>query len=412
MAFWIAAGAFSIVVALALAAACFRTRAASAPAAAYDLQVYRDQLSELERDLARGIVAREEAGRARAEIARRILGADRSIRSAGATTAARGRVGGMLLAAGAAATIAGAFAVYARIGAPGYPDLPLAARIAMVEEARATRPGQDTAEDQAPLRQAIAPDPERAALVERLRAVVGDRPDDARGLRLLAVNEAALGDFRAARRAQGRLIDLLGADATGRDHADHAEMMVLAAGGYVSPEAEAALTRALERAPQDGAARYYAGLMFAQQGRADLAFPIWRALLADSRPEDPWVGPIRLRIEEVAALAGQPASVADLPPRPARPGPSPEDIAVAEALPPEDRAAMIEGMVSGLAARLAEEGGPPEDWARLIAAHAVLGHAERARAAYAEALAVFAGDADAVALITAAGAPLLGGAAE
>jgi cytochrome c-type biogenesis protein CcmH len=46
---------------------------------------------------------------------------------------------------------------------------------------------------------------------------------------------------------------------------------------------------------------------------------------------------------------------------------------------PEDRAAMIEGMVEGLAGRLATEGGPPEDWARLITAFGVLGAASRRR---------------------------------
>jgi cytochrome c-type biogenesis protein CcmH len=57
---------------------------------------------------------------------------------------------------------------------------------------------------------------------------------------------------------------------------------------------------------------------------------------------------------------------------------------------PEDRAAMIEGMVAGLADRLATEGGPPEDWARLITAFGVLGRREQAQAVYDEALTVFA----------------------
>ena len=37
------------------------------PAAASDLQVYRDQLSEIDRDLARGVIAETEAGRIRAD---------------------------------------------------------------------------------------------------------------------------------------------------------------------------------------------------------------------------------------------------------------------------------------------------------------------------------------------------------
>ena len=60
---------------------------------------------------------------------------------------------------------------------------------------------------------------------------------------------------------------------------------------------------------------------------------------------------------------------------------------------------MIEGMVEGLAARLADEGGPVEDWARLIRALGVLGQTERASAIRTEAREVFVGDADAQALL-------------
>jgi cytochrome c-type biogenesis protein CcmH len=61
----------------------------------------------------------------------------------------------------------------------------------------------------------------------------------------------------------------------------------------------------------------------------------------------------------------------------------------AEAMSADDRQAMIQGMVEGLATRLATEGGPPEDWARLIAALGVLGQTERARAILSEARTVF-----------------------
>ncbi len=408
MAFWIAAAVFSALVALALAAAFFRARAEGVPAAAYDLKVYRDQLKELDRDVARGVVSEEEAGRARTEIARRILEADRALQTARQNAPRRGGIDKAVLGLGLGATIAGAFAVYLQVGAPGYPDLSLATRIEIVEDARATRPDQSTAEQQVPFREGMPPDPEHEELVRQLRTVMEQRPDDIQGLALLAVNEAALGNFRAARLAQGRLIGLLGEDASGFHHIDHAEMMILAAGGYVSPEAEQALVQGLDLEPRNGTARYYAGLMFAQQGRPDLAFPIWRNLLADSTADAPWVEPIRLQIEEIAFLAGSPISVDDLPqpPPPARAGPSAEDIAAAEALPAEDRAAMIEGMVSGLAARLAEEGGPPEDWARLITAYTVLGRLDLAQSIYTEALVVFDDLPEAIAMIEDAGAAL------
>ena len=48
---------------------------------------------------------------------------------------------------------------------------------------------------------------------------------------------------------------------------------------------------------------------------------------------------------------------------------------------PEDRQAMIRGMVERLAARLAEKPDDPEGWARLARAYDVLGETEKAQAA-------------------------------
>ena len=55
----------------------------------------------------------------------------------------------------------------------------------------------------------------------------------------------------------------------------------------------------------------------------------------------------------------------------------------------DDRRAMIAGMVTGLADRLATEGGPAPDWAQLIVAYGVLGEIETAQEIFNEALQVF-----------------------
>jgi cytochrome c-type biogenesis protein CcmH len=410
MGFWIVAGVLSLAVAFLILLANLRPREGAAPAAAYDLQVYRDQLKELDRDLERGVLTEDEAARARTEVSRRILEADRALTRAREAESRRSGVERWIVAGGLLAVVAGSVGVYMQIGAPGYPDLPMATRIAILEEARLNRPDQAAAEEQArnAPRPAMPEQPEREELVSRLRTIMEQRPDDPQGMALLASNEAALGNFRAAHLAQSRLIELLGEEATGAQYIDLAEMMILAAGGYVSPEAEAALLQGLEREPRNGTARYYAGLMYAQQGRPDLAFPIWRNLMAESTADAPWLDPIRLQIEEVSALAGERVTLAELPQpaAPATPGPTQEQIDAAGEMPPEDRAAMIEGMVSGLASRLATQGGPPEDWARLISAFGVLGRTEQARAVYGEALGVFADDPAALATIEAAGATL------
>jgi cytochrome c-type biogenesis protein CcmH len=176
--------------------------------------------------------------------------------------------------------------------------------------------------------------------------------------------------------------------------------MVMAAGGYVSPEAEVALARVLERDPGNGAARYYTGLLMIQTGRPDLAFQVWDGLLRTSAPTDPWVPPIRARIGDLAQIAG----VRDYTPpqmaaAPAAPGPAAEQVEAASEMTPEERMEMVRGMVEGLSDRLATEGGPPEDWARLIGALGVLGETAQATAIADEAETVFAGNDAALSLI-------------
>ncbi|AHM05150.1 putative heme lyase subunit CcmH-like protein [Roseibacterium elongatum DSM 19469] len=420
MTFWIAAGVVSLLVALIILMTYLRPGKTEAPAAAYDLKVYRDQLKEVERDLERGVLTEEEAARARTEVSRRILEADRAL-SRSETASGGGTGGRWMIAASLVLVIGGAVGVYYQLGAPGYPDLPLQARIQMVEEARATRPAQAEAEEDVPFREGVPEQPEREALVVQLRTIMEQRRDDPEGWALLAQNEAALGNFTAAHRAQAQLIALLGDETPAQAHVDLAEMMILAAGGYVSPEAEDALLRALEMNPRNGTARYYAGLMYAQQGRPDLAYPIWRNLLAESRADAPWLGPIRIQIEEIAALAGDPVSLAELPqPDPASAeddimppmrGPSGADMDAAAEMTPEERAEMVEGMVANLSQRLATEGGPPEEWVRLINAYLVLGRPEQAQAIYDEAQTVFAEVPEAMEMLAPLGARL-GGADE
>lgn len=59
-------------------------------------------------------------------------------------------------------------------------------------------------------------------------------------------------------------------------------------------------------------------------------------------------------------------------------GPSPEDIAAAANMSPEDRTAMIENMVEGLAARLAANPQDDQGWIRLLKARKVLSQTEQA----------------------------------
>jgi cytochrome c-type biogenesis protein CcmH len=290
-----------------------------------------------------------------------------------------------------AAVMLGGVWTYFRLGAPGYPDLPIAERLAMSDQLYRTRPPQAAAEAAAAARApAPAPaDPTFTALMDKLRSALKDRPDDLEGHRLLARNESGLGNYAAAMAAQRQVIAILGNSVSADDHAMLAEIMILGAGGYVSPEAEAEIKRALQLDPLNGTASYYAGLMFAQVGRPDRTFALWAALLERSQPGDPWVAPLRAQLMQVASEAGEDNYV--LPGTEAAPGPDADALAAAAEMTPEERQEMVRGMVARLSERLATQGGSAEEWARLITAYGVLGETDRAGAIWAEAQQRFGG---------------------
>lgn len=401
MLFWILTGAMALVVALGLAWSVVMGRRETGPAEAFDLQVYRDQLTEIDSDAARGKIDPEEAERLRVEISRRLLAADAKATSETAAANQPKGISGAAAALVALILLGGGFGMYAILGAPGYPDQPLKMRMLTAQQNLRDRGSQAEAEAAVPQ----MPAPEGAtedylALVEKLRAAVANRPDDLQGQTLLARSEAAIGNYKASYAAQQAIIRIKGDSATAKDYADLADMMVLAAGGYVSPEAQKALEQALQVDPKNGVARFYGGLMMAQTGRPDIGFRMWNALMEESQPDDPWMSPIRAQIEEMAMRAGQ--HKFQLPPEPGLKGPSAADVAAAQDMTDEDRQNMIRGMVGQLSERLATEGGTPDEWARLISSLGVLGDTEQAGKIWTEAQAVFEGKDDALATIRAA----------
>jgi cytochrome c-type biogenesis protein CcmH len=395
--FWIATVLLAVGMAGLLALALLRGQRHTGPAEAFDLQVYRDQLTEVDRDLARGVISEEDAERLRTEISRRILAADAKTQSTG-DAGAQPRSLGLVVAAVIAATlVGGSYWLYAQIGAPGYGDLGLASRMEMAELARQNRPSQEEAEGQIPATDATEVQPEYAALVQRLRSAVAERPGDLQGHVLLARSEAAMGNYVAAYTAQQQVLSIKGDAATGKDYADLADMMVLAAGGYVSPEAERVLEAALTREPDNGVSLYYMGLMMAQTGRPDVAFRLWDRLLRQSQSDAAWMPPILSQIEEMAFRAG--ISDYQVPAIAGMPGPSAGDVEAAGEMSAEDRQEMIRGMVARLSDRLATEGGTPEEWARLISSLAVLGDEAQAIAVWNNAQEVFADNPDALEVV-------------
>ncbi len=407
MAFWLAGALIALIIIVAFAVAILRGRDSGLNAAQLDMQIYRDQLAEIDRDLARGTLSPDEAERARTEVSRRLLAADKEARAAHAATRAPRAANITVIAASALLLTAGSYYIYTQLGAnrPGtenYPDMGLAKRIAMADQLRAERPSQQQAEADLPAWPGPGPDvpADYLDLIDKLRAAVAQHPDDLQGNQLLALHEGRLGNYVAARKAMENVLRIKGDSATADDYSQYADLLVMAANGYVSPEAEAALQQALKRNPRDPVARYYSGLMYAQIGRPDRAFRLWRGLLEEGPADAPWLTPIRAEIGQLAAAAGVNYS----PPEAATRGPDAAAVAAAADMSPEQRQAMIEGMVAQLSDRLASEGGSSREWAQLIGALTVLGRTEQAQATLDKARQTFADKPEDLARINAAGA--------
>ncbi|WP_299907320.1 c-type cytochrome biogenesis protein CcmI [uncultured Paracoccus sp.] len=400
MMFWFFCAALVIIVGLAILTPVWRTRGdtGAETAARFDLQVYRDQLREVERDLTRGVISAEEAERLRREIGRKVLEADR--RAGEESPAPRRRSGWIGAVLALALVLGGAVWLYEREGVPGMPDLPLAERIAAAEAVYDSRPSQSEAEAAAPPLNRGEIDADYAALIEELREAVAKTPDDPQGLALLSMHETRLGNLHAAITAQRHLIEVKGPEASAGEHAMLASQLVEAAGGLITPEAEDEMARALRIDPGNAQARYMLGLLQAQNGRPDRAFPIWRDLLEKGPADAPWIAPIRAAIPDLAWLAGQPDYTPPETAMPALPGPDAEAMAAAEGMSDADRQEMITGMVKQLEERLASEGGSPEEWARLIGALVVLGHRDHAAEIWGEAQSRFAAQPEALDVVT------------
>ena len=145
MIFWLIAGAMLLAAVLAVLAPLIRRRVEISDRAEHGLQVFRDQLAEIESDRAAGRLQEDQAASARLEIERRLLQESERVQSGAESTENQTTVRWQRLAAAFLIILAMPVAtliVYLGQGTPGMPDIPLAdraaerARMAEVEERR------------------------------------------------------------------------------------------------------------------------------------------------------------------------------------------------------------------------------------------------------------------------------------
>ncbi len=328
-------------------------RSANAGAAS----IYKDQLGEVERDFARGLIGEREAEAARTEIARRLIKA--SDAAGDARPASEGWRKAAMVVAIVVMPLA-ALILYLAIGNPLMPDQPLVARL-----------------DKPPEQQDVG------QLIARVEAHLATDPEYGRGWELLGPVYARLGRFDDAVRAFDNALRLLGS--TAEREANLGEAITRARSNVVTAEARAAFERALALDATAIRPRFYLAVALDQDGKKDEAIAAWRGVMAGAPEGAPWAAAAR---EALARLEGTPA-----------PGPTTEDVAAAQSMSADDQKTMIEGMVASLAAKLEADPADAEGWARLIRSYMVLERRPEAEAALAKARTAKAGDTEGLAMI-------------
>ena len=329
-----------------------------------DVAVYRDQLAEIERDVAAGRIAAQEAEASRIEVSRRLLkAAERDKQEAADTPAvARGqRTAAVAFTVLALPAVAAAF--YYRLGAP-WEALP-----------------KPAVEGKAPAGMSLAD------MIARVEAHVRENPEDGRSYEVLAPVYMRIGRFDDAIAAWRKVVALLGD--SGLRQAGLGEALVGQAQGDVTKEARAAFETALTQEPGNVPARYYLALAAFQEGKREDARRMWTDMLASAPPDAPWTAPVRRALAEMDAQD----SPKDPTASPAAPGPTASDIEAAGKMDAGQRTDFIRSMVARLADRLQQNPDDPDGWARLVKAFGVLGDTARANEAAAQARKALGADA-------------------
>lgn len=261
---------------------------------ALNLQILREQLRELERDLQEGRIGEEAYRQSREDIERRTLDYAGEVAPAPAA-------GGRKPLLAIAIAIAFPVIVGTLYWALGTPD-----SVVPGKAAQGAKEGEH----------ALSPQ-QIAAMVERLALRLQENPNDGAGWLMLGRSYAVLGRYPESAAAFARALSLLPPDA--QHYADYADIVAMSQGKRLAGEPEKLVRRALEIDPNNLKALALSGTIAFERQDYAAAIGEWQKVLA-------------LLPEDAGAAAGIQGSIRDAENRLAAAGkPSPAQPAVGEA---------------------------------------------------------------------------------
>lgn len=297
-----------------------------------DLQVYQDQIAEIERDLAQGRISEEAAQAGKLEIGRRLVQARDRILGEGP------RLGKLAMTSVAAVIALGAGGLYLIYGSPQKTDQPFVQR----EAELLSRPPETLSEDEIMLllqeQAKKAPeDPMPHALMAQVLGSAGRDQD-------------ALRAFQAAIRRDPKNADLI---------AETGAVLMRLNEGVVGADAKSAFDAALQLKPNSVSARFYLGLADWQAGKKTEALAAWRTAYSLNAKDAEGQMQLVTRVADILSqLDRGPGEEADPP------------MAAMANAGPDAQKAFIETMIAKRIDRLAEN--PSDPSLRLSAARVLL----------------------------------------
>ncbi|MSO72555.1 MAG: c-type cytochrome biogenesis protein CcmI [Rhodospirillaceae bacterium] len=340
--------------------------AAAYDRAAYDLTVFQDQLKEVDREVARGVLNDAEAAAARLEIQRRILAASRTPFEPAPASPPPRRALAAIAVALAVPLLAGG--IYLQVGTPDLAAAEANGGAAEIEK-----------------------------MVAQLAAKVAKTPNDIEAVALLARTYTRLGRFADAVTTYKQVLAL---EPDAFNFSSYGEAIVFGADGRVNKEAHDAFVKALSLDRSEFRSRFYLGLEHVDKQQPKDAIAVWKELTATAPADAPWREMVNEQMAGVAKEAKVETST--ILPKHAIDFVAPEELALARvqaSAPPmavairpnapsapgqmsPEAAKKVEEMVAGLATRLEKSPDDYNGWLMLGRSYTVLKNYDGAKKAY------------------------------
>jgi cytochrome c-type biogenesis protein CcmH len=358
----------------------------SAQTAARGLEIYKDQIKEVETDLSVGTISTVDAEQAKTEIQRRLVSASRSVEQVRPLTPAWR---GLALASTAGLVILGSVNLYGYLGSPDLPTAPVRQIAVAAPDATAQQPAAALPQAaqipaaETPAAPAANGTGQVSDMIQKLALRLQANPKDAEGWRMLGWSYFNIQNYDQSVAAYAKAVALDGNNIEYKSA--YAEALVQSTQGMVTPEAQKLIADVLAKDPKDLRGRFYDALAREQAGDQAGALDRWMALLAEAPADAGWREDVRVHIEKLGKDMGRDvsAAVANAASPPA---------AAAQPLAADEKNAMVDGMIAKLAQKLVDNPKDRDGWAMMIRSLTVRGDKAGADKALADALVIFKDD--------------------